>query len=163
MWNPPTQYISRYLESDRFVNKEFSLPKTIKSLPWDELPATAKDGVEILKVCLFNVLHHEHINRLVEISHRASIHDVLARSEIVVVTSCCGSTHNNLGAVPRPGRCRRGTGRRAKRERYAPDSAFESKMHTYYIHRTSNQPPLQFRYHNTLSSGSTVCSARFNV
>jgi CO dehydrogenase/acetyl-CoA synthase beta subunit len=50
MWSPPPKYIARYMESNRFGQKDVSLPKKMKSLTWEDLPMSLKDGVETEKL-----------------------------------------------------------------------------------------------------------------
>lgn len=51
MFNPPTRYVNKVLDSKKFAKYDLSLPKNVKGVAFDELPdVLSKDGVEIHKV-----------------------------------------------------------------------------------------------------------------
>jgi hypothetical protein len=50
MWSPPKKYITSYMVSNQFAQKDISLPGKLKSLAWEERPKTLKDGVETHKL-----------------------------------------------------------------------------------------------------------------
>jgi len=50
MFNPPTKYVSKVMDSKKFAQYDLSLPKKIKSVSFDELPLSKKDGVDIHKL-----------------------------------------------------------------------------------------------------------------
>lgn len=50
MWSPPKKYITSYMVSKQFAQKDISLPGKLKSLAWEEIPKTLKDGVATHKL-----------------------------------------------------------------------------------------------------------------
>ena len=50
MWSPPQKYITSYMVSQQFAQKDISLPGKLKTLTWEEIPTTLKDGVETHKL-----------------------------------------------------------------------------------------------------------------